>query len=71
MCVCVQDQGNIYDHTVQLSSEAYTPKDSTSIPTGEIKPVSDSVFDLTSSAVMSKERLDSIENQVGVDNSIY
>jgi aldose 1-epimerase len=35
----------VADHELQLSADAYTPKDPTSIPTGEIRPVAGTVFD--------------------------
>lgn len=37
---------DIYDHEVSIMAEAYLPVDDTMIPTGEVKPVQDSPFDL-------------------------
>ncbi|XP_072167515.1 galactose mutarotase-like isoform X2 [Diadema setosum] len=38
--------GTILDHVIQINAEQYTPLDDTSVPTGEIAPVKDTVFDL-------------------------
>ncbi|XP_006638617.2 galactose mutarotase [Lepisosteus oculatus] len=37
---------DIYDHEVSITADAYLPVDDTMIPTGEIAPVQDSLFDL-------------------------
>lgn len=37
--------GNIFDHYLRIPSEQYTPVDSELIPTGEIVPVQNTVFD--------------------------
>lgn len=37
--------GTIFDHELMIKAEAYTPTDTTSIPTGEIAPVADTPFD--------------------------
>ncbi|MBS1746788.1 MAG: galactose mutarotase [Bacteroidetes bacterium] len=37
----------ILDHTLMIDADAYTPVDSTLIPTGEIKPVKGTPFDFT------------------------
>ncbi|MGH0141480.1 UNVERIFIED_CONTAM: hypothetical protein FKN15_021447 [Acipenser sinensis] len=42
----VQGTTDIYDHEVSIMAEAYLPVDDTMIPTGEVKPVQDSPFDL-------------------------
>ncbi|MFB3852922.1 MAG: aldose epimerase family protein [Vicinamibacterales bacterium] len=39
--------GDITGHELMLEADAYTPVDDTLIPTGEIKPVSGTVFDFT------------------------
>ncbi|XP_026791457.3 aldose 1-epimerase [Pangasianodon hypophthalmus] len=41
-----QGAPDIYDHEVSISAEAYLPVDDTMIPTGEIRPVENSLFDL-------------------------
>ncbi|KAI5606346.1 aldose 1-epimerase [Silurus asotus] len=41
-----QGAPDIYDHEVSISAEAYLPVDDTIIPTGEIRPVENSLFDL-------------------------
>ncbi|KAA0717692.1 Aldose 1-epimerase [Triplophysa tibetana] len=42
-----QGTPDIYDHEVTISAESYLPVDDTMIPTGEIKPVEDTLFDLS------------------------
>jgi aldose 1-epimerase len=37
--------GSILNHTVQINADAYTPVDSTLIPTGKIEPVAQTPFD--------------------------
>ncbi|XP_014846598.1 PREDICTED: aldose 1-epimerase [Poecilia mexicana] len=41
-----QGVADIYDHEVSISAQSYLPVDDTSIPTGEIRPVEDTPFDL-------------------------
>ncbi|WP_291858024.1 aldose epimerase family protein [Marinilabilia sp.] len=40
-------EGTILDHELTINADAYTPVDSTLIPTGEIKPVEGTPFDFT------------------------
>lgn len=40
--------GNIFDHEMTLRASAFTPLNSTMIPTGEIRPVKGTPFDFTS-----------------------
>jgi aldose 1-epimerase len=40
-----EGQGDILDHVVQIDASAFTPVDSTLIPTGEITPVAGTPFD--------------------------
>jgi aldose 1-epimerase len=49
----------ILSHELQIDANAYTPVDSGLIPTGEIKKVSGTPFDFTSSAVIGS-RIDSV-----------
>ncbi|GAA6067342.1 aldose 1-epimerase [Tachysurus ichikawai] len=41
-----QGTPDIYDHEVSISAETYLPVDDNMIPTGEIRPVENSLFDL-------------------------
>ncbi|XP_026080236.1 galactose mutarotase [Carassius auratus] len=41
-----QGTPDIYDHEVTISAESYLPVDDTMIPTGEVKPVEKTLFDL-------------------------
>lgn len=42
-----QRPGTIEDHVIWIDADAYTPTDAASIPTGEIRPVKGTAFDLT------------------------
>lgn len=41
-----QDVDNVYNHEVSINAECYLPVDDTSIPTGEVRPVKGTPFDL-------------------------
>lgn len=41
-----QAADNVYDHEVSISADCYLPVDDTSIPTGEVRAVDGTVFDL-------------------------
>ena len=62
--ILFQDKGDVYVHTVKLSSNEYTPVDDTSIPTGEIKSVQDTVFDLREETILSPEQLAKVDGKV-------
>ena len=64
LSIFFQDKGNIYGHSVKLSSNEYTPVDDTSIPTGEIKSVQDTVFDLREETILSPEQLAKVDGKV-------
>ena len=49
---------------MKLSSNEYTPVDDTSIPTGEIKSVQDTVFDLREETILSPEQLAKVDGKV-------
>jgi aldose 1-epimerase len=46
------DSGSVYDHSVMIQADAYTPVDDDLIPTGEIEPVANTVMDFTSSTLL-------------------
>ncbi|XP_034041169.1 aldose 1-epimerase isoform X2 [Thalassophryne amazonica] len=50
-----QDAVDIYDHEVSISAQSYLPVDITSIPTGEIKAVEGTPFDLRKPAVIGPQ----------------
>ena len=41
-----QGSGDVLDHRIQILSDAFTPTDAHSIPTGELRPVAGTVMDL-------------------------
>jgi len=55
--------GTILNHTVQIFADAYTPVDSTLIPTGELAAVNATPFDFTEPAVIG-ERIDEDNQQL-------
>lgn len=52
------DQGTIRDHELTIHSDAYTPVDDESIPTGEIRPVEGTPFDFRRSRRIGELDLD-------------
>ncbi|XP_039260416.2 galactose mutarotase-like [Styela clava] len=57
----------IYDHKVMINADQMTPFTESSIPTGEIKDVEGTIFDLRKPELMTQERLDKVPN--GYDNN--
>ena len=56
--------GNIFDHEMTLRASAYTPLNSTMIPTGEIRPVEGTPFDFTSARTFGSRIGDTYEGSV-------
>ncbi|MDX9727977.1 MAG: aldose epimerase family protein [Bacteroidales bacterium] len=56
--------GNIFDHEMTLKASAYTPFNSTMIPTGEIRPVKGTPFDFTSARTFGSRIGDTYEGSV-------
>jgi len=56
--------GNIFDHEMTLKASAFTPFNSTMIPTGEISPVKGTPFDFTSARTFGSGIGDTYEGSV-------
>ncbi len=56
--------GNIFDHEMTLNASAFTPLNSTQIPTGEIRPVKGTPFDFTSARTFGSSVGDTYEGSV-------
>ena len=56
--------GNIFDHEMTLGASAFTPVNSTLIPTGEIRPVQGTPFDFTSAQTFGVRIGDTYEGSV-------
>ena len=56
------DSGDILDHVVTINADAFTPVDSTLIPTGELRPVAGTPFDFTQPTPIGA-RIDEEENE--------
>ena len=54
-------EGDILDHELMLAADAFTPVDSTLIPTGEIRPVKDTPMDFTTPVAVGKRINDNYE----------
>jgi aldose 1-epimerase len=55
--------GTVLDHVLQLDADAFTPVDSTLIPTGEIAPVAGTPFDFTTPSAIGA-RIDAGDQQI-------
>jgi aldose 1-epimerase len=64
--------GTILDHLVQIKADAYTPVDSTLIPTGKIETVKGTPFDFTSAKTIGeriKTNNEQLKNGEGYDHN--
>lgn len=59
-----QGSGTINDHTLQIMAKAFTPVDSTLIPTGRILPVAGTPFDFTKPTAIGAHVNDSADQQI-------
>lgn len=59
-----QGKGNILDHEIMINASAFTPVDSTLIPTGEIKKVAGTPFDFTSAQKIGAKINDPTDQQI-------
>ncbi|MBD1364626.1 galactose mutarotase [Mucilaginibacter sp. ZT4R22] len=61
-----QGTGSVLEHSVKIDADAYTPVDSTLIPTGKIEPVKGTPFDFTAAATIgSRIEQDNIQLKDG------
>jgi aldose 1-epimerase len=60
-----EGDGDILDHRLRLAAEAFTPVDSTLIPTGEFRPVDGTPFDFREPAAIGA-RIDAENRQLGI-----
>jgi aldose 1-epimerase len=59
--------GDMLEHELMLAADAFTPVDSTLIPTGEIRPVVNTPFDFTAATAIGK-RINDADEQLKVGN---
>lgn len=58
-------ENNILSHTLRIDSDAFTPIDADSIPTGEIRPVKGTAFDFTEEKAIGKD-IDQNDEQLAI-----
>ncbi len=65
-------KGYIFDHILKINASAYTPFNTTKIPTGEIRPVKGTPFDFTAPHSIGESVGSNFENAVfnGYDNNL-
>jgi aldose 1-epimerase len=62
-------QGTILEHRLYLNADAFTPVDSTLIPTGEIKPVKGTPWDFLTSTTIGSRIKEVGGNPIGYDHN--
>ncbi len=62
-------QRNILEHELIIHADSFTPVDSTLIPTGEIVPVKNTVFDFTSPRPIGSRIREVFNKKTGYDNN--
>jgi aldose 1-epimerase len=62
-------QGDVLNHELVIAADHFTPKDDTSIPTGEIKPVRGTPMDFTQPHAVGSRFKDLKERPIGYDHN--